>query len=223
MELSRRRTGAARRGVLAALTVALFGSTLASCSYAPEYAVTLNADGHVQVEWCLETSATVHVRPDGAVLAASSGGGVGSGPFAVDLEATTADQWSPVGVPTFDDDTIIELWSGGYTEQAVRDSATTTSSVSPSSSPGTTAYVPQPPAPELTVRVGVLQQGSYWYDGEQHSRDAWLDQCSTDDDGAFGDVLVPLIGGAICFLIVIGVGIWAIISAVTGRAASRGR
>lgn len=103
MELTRRRPAIPRRSALAAFTIALFGTTLASCSFAPNYAVTLNGDGDAQVEWCFASSVTVHVRPDGAVLVADDGGGAGSGPFVVDLETASADRWSPVGMPAFDD------------------------------------------------------------------------------------------------------------------------
>lgn len=212
------------RWLLAAGTVALFGTTLTSCSFAPEYAVTLNGDGHVQVEWCFTNSVTVHVRPDSAVLAANDGGGAGSGPFMVDLESAAADQWNPVGMPVLNDDTVIEVWSGGYTERAVRDWTTSSSAVpadTPSGNPTTAAYAPDPPTPELTVRVGDLEQGSYWYDGSQHSADEWRNQCDPDDD--LNGLLVPVLAGAICFLVVIGVSIWAIISAVTGRAEPRSR
>jgi hypothetical protein len=62
----------------------------------------------VQVEWCFDTSVTVSVRPDNAVLTATSDGR-SNGPFFIDLETAASDQWTPAGTPTFDDDTVIEI------------------------------------------------------------------------------------------------------------------
>lgn len=186
MELTGRIACITRRGLLAVGTFTVLGATLASCSYAPEYAITLNDDGHAQVEWCFDTSVTVRVRPADVVLTAE-GGSHASGSVAVDLETASAGRWSPAGVPAFDDDTVIEILDG-----------------------------PATAAPALTVRVGDLRQGSYWYDGGQHSLDEWLDRCDPDD-GGFDSVLGLLIGGAVCFLIVVGVVVWGIISMLKPR------
>lgn len=210
----------ALRGLLAVFTIALFGTTLASCSYSPQYAVTLNDYGHVQVEWCFDTSVTVRVQPDGAVLSAD-GTGRAQDDQAVDLHEVAAERWHPDGTPSFPDDAVIEVWEPNDFQRSASPSATTTSTTT-TMSPGSSTVVMatlERPAPALSVRVGDLEQGRYWYDGGQHSRADWQDECNPDS--GLGGLVWFAVAGAVCFLVVVGVAVWGIVSAVRERGYDR--
>lgn len=90
----------------AAATLAAAAIGLGGCSYGPEYAATLTADGHVRLEWCNDGNLLVVVGDSELEVDYSGSGGPGMSAF--DLTAAPADHWTPAP-PTLQPDTVIQV------------------------------------------------------------------------------------------------------------------
>ena len=169
-------------------------SGLSSCSYAEQYAATINDAGHVQVDMCF-TSADL-------VIESSSGDGVlelslrtdasDEDAGRVDLEAPSG--WTATGTIELLPDSVLTVWDT-YDYRRVNEPTTSTSQGATTSS--RFEYVSKP---ALVVEVSELKHGAYFHDGHNISTAAWRDVCDPDD-GLFGP-LVGIVLAFICFLVI---------------------
>ena len=90
----------------AAATLAASAIGLGGCSYGPEYAATVTADGHVQLEWCNDGDLLVVVGDSELEVDYSNSGRPGMS--AVDLTAVPAGQCTPAP-PTLQPETVIQV------------------------------------------------------------------------------------------------------------------
>jgi len=183
-----------RRVQAAAAAVLTVG--LAGCQYAPEYAATLTAAGHVQIEWCNDDDLLVVVGDSELQVSYTppQAGKSNSNISAFDLTAVAADQWAPAPPALQPDDTAIEIWP-------------------PSHSTPTNE-------PLLTFRPSELDEGRYMHQGRLISPGSWRAACNPDDEPLIppATLIVLAILGFACIASVIGLITWAIKAAWRSQA-----
>lgn len=204
-----------KRLAAAAVTLALGGTLLSSCSYAASYAATLNTAGHVQIESC-EASNHFYVEDATAADLIEVGGPYDTkgGIDAIDLQAP-ATGVTISGTIDFAPDNVLRIWDSRRLYDEAHTTTIATTTTRPAAGATTVAlYVATPPTPELTFTVGDLREGKYLHDGDMLSKDDWHDVCDHDDGPLLGPV--GLLAGLICVGVVLCLVVYGIASA-TGQ------
>jgi hypothetical protein len=182
----------------------LLSTSLSGCSYASQFAATIDESGGVRVEWCFTSEPVIVVRPSGAVVrhrASAADRPVDSvNPLAPGDDWAITGQIDPAADDTFD------VWSDYEFDHRTDPKVTTADTAD------TNGYTPRAPAPALSFTIDDLEVGSYLHDGHLISRDDWYSLCHPDDDGILGAGVLLLLafGGLLCIGVVVTPIVWGI-------------